>query len=253
MEISVNQKIKTGAFVILCLLLLLAIIFLIGRQKNMFGETFAVYANFKNISGLKEGNYVRYAGINAGTVDNISILNDTTVVVMMLLKKDIKPYIKEDGVASIGSDGLMGDKLVVISPGSPSAPLVKTRGTIKASNPVDVDRIVSNLSKISDNAEALTGNLASVMTKINNGEGSFGRLVNDDKLVKNLEGTLSSAKETVGTVKKTASSVTDNMEAAKHSFLLRGFFKRKEKKRIKDSLEKANKAEAPVEKDKNHN
>src|SRR5207237_1756777 len=104
--------------------------------------------------------------------------------------------------------------------------LIKTMCTIKDSNPVDVDRIVSNLSKISDNAEALTGNLASVMTKINNGEGSFGRLVNDDKLVKNLEGTLSSAKETVGTVKKTASSVTDNMEAAKHSFLLRGFLKR---------------------------
>ena len=251
MEISISQKIKTGAFVILCLLLLLAIIFLIGRQKNMFGGTFPVYANFKNISGLKEGNYVRYAGINAGTVDNIGIANDTTVVVMMLLQKNIRPYIKEDATASIGSDGLMGDKLVVISPGSATAPLVKNGGAIKAVNPVDVDRIISNLSKISDNAEALTGSLSSVVKKINNGEGSFGRLVNDDKLVKNLEGTLSSAKETVGTVKKTASSVTDNMEAAKHSFFLRGFFRKKEKRRIKDSIDKANKASAPVEKNKN--
>ena len=250
MEISVNKKIKTGAFVILCVLLLLSIIFLIGRQKNMFGETFSVYANFKNISGLKEGNYVRYAGIDAGTVDNINIVNDTTVVVMMLLKKNVKPFIKEDGTASIGSDGLMGDKLVVISPGSATAPLVKSGGTIKGANPVDVDRIINNLSKISDHAEELTSSLANVMTKINKGEGSFGRLVNDDKLVKNMEGTLNSARETVGTVKKTASSVTDNMEAAKHSFLLRGFFKRKEKKRIKDSTEKANKANAPVDKNK---
>ncbi|MFT3936007.1 MAG: MlaD family protein [Chitinophagaceae bacterium] len=250
MDISTNQKIKTGAFVLLCLLLLLTIIFLIGKQKNMFGDTFTVFAKFKNISGLKEGNYVRYAGINVGTVDNISIVNDTTVVVMLLLEKNIRPYIREDGMASIGSDGLMGDKLVVISPGNPGTPLVKEGGSILTANPVDVDKIVNNLSKISDNAEELTGSLASVMTKIKNGEGSFGRLVNDDKLVKNMEGTLSAAKETVGTVKKTASSVNDNMEAAKHSFLLRGFFKKKERKRIQDSIDKANQAVQPL-KEKN--
>ena len=251
MNISVAQKIKTGAFVILCLLLLLAIIFLIGSQKNMFGGTFSVTANFKNISGLKEGNYVRFAGITVGTVDNIAILNDTTVAVMLLLQKKIRPYIKEDAIASIGSDGLMGDKLVVISPGTYTSPLVKNGATVRAANPVDVDRIVNNLSKISDNAEVLTSSLSSVMTKINNGEGSFGRLINDDKLVKNLEGTLSSARETVGTVKKTASSVTDNMEAAKHSFLLRGFFKKKERKRIQDSIDRANKVPVQPVKEKN--
>jgi len=251
MDISIAQKIKTGAFVLLSLLLLLTIIFIIGKQKNMFGGTFSVFAHFKNISGLKEGNYVRYAGINVGTVDNISMLNDTTVIVGMILQKDIRPYIKEDAMAGIGSDGLMGDKLVTISPGGVSTAIVKDGGNIKTVNPVDVDRIVNNLSKISDNAEALTNSLSSVMTKINNGEGSFGRLVNDDKLVRNLEGTLSSARETVGSVKKTSSSVNDNMEAVKHSFLLRGFFKKKERKRIKDSIERANKGVEPQIKEKN--
>ena len=202
MKISGAQKIKTGAFVLLSLLLLLAFVFLIGRQKNMFASTYTVYASFKNISGLKEGNYVRYAGINVGNVDNISILNDTTVLVMLMLQKKIQPHIKEDATASIGSDGLMGDKLIAISPGSYTSPVVKDGGKLRAANPVDVDRIVNNLSKISDNAEVLTGSLASVMTKINNGEGSFGRLINSDKLVKNMEGTLSSAQQTVSTVKK---------------------------------------------------
>src|SRR5450432_3556916 len=251
MNITVSQKIKTGAFVLLSLFLLLLIIFLIGRQKNMFGGTFSVYAHFKNISGLKEGNYVRYAGINAGNVDGIRIINDTTVVVMMILQKQIRPFIKQDATASIGSDGLMGDKLVVISPGSYTSPLVKEGGQVKASNPVDIDRIVNNLSKISDNAQALTGSLASVMTKINNGEGSFGRLINDDRLVKNLEGTLSSAQQTVGTVQKTAANATETMEAAKHSFLLRGYFKRKERKRIKDSTENAVKAPPELKKSTN--
>jgi phospholipid/cholesterol/gamma-HCH transport system substrate-binding protein len=251
MDISASQKIRTGAFVLGSLLLLLIIIFVIGKQKNMFGGTFSVYAYFKNISGLKEGNYVRYAGINVGTVDNISILNDTTVVVAMILQKQIRPYIKEDVTASIGSDGLMGDKLVIISSGSYTSPVVKEGGKLKAANPVDIDKIVNNLSRISDNAEALTGSLASVMTKINNGEGSFGRLISSDKLVKNLEGTLSSAQQTVGTVNKAASTANENMEAAKHSFLLRGYFKRKEKKRIKDSTEKSAKDAAPAEKTKN--
>jgi phospholipid/cholesterol/gamma-HCH transport system substrate-binding protein len=251
MNISVAQKIKTGAFVLSSFLLLLIMIFLIGKQKNMFGGTFSVHAHFKNISGLKEGNYVRYAGINAGTVDNISIINDTTVMVTMILQKGIRPYIKEDVTASIGSDGLMGDKLVVISSGSYSSPVVKEGGRLKASNPVDVDRIVNNLSKISDNAEALTGSLASVMTKINNGEGSFGRLINSDKLVKNLEGTLFSAQQTVGTVQKTATNATETMEAAKHSFLLRGYFRRKEKKRVRDSTENATKVPPELKKTNN--
>ena len=93
--------------------------------------------------------------------------------------------------------------------------------------------------------------LASVMGKINRGEGSFGRLINDDHLVKNLEGTLSTARETVGTVKKTATSVTDNMEAAKHSFLLRGYFRKKEKKRIQDSTDHAQKEPVTLQKNKN--
>src|SRR5450432_1521498 len=101
MDISVSQKIKTGLFVLLSLFLLLTIVFLIGKQKNMFGGTFSVYAHFKNISGLKEGNYVRYAGINVGNVDNIAILNDTTVMVMLMLQKKIQPHIKEDATASI--------------------------------------------------------------------------------------------------------------------------------------------------------
>src|ERR1700759_1140733 len=105
MQITIAQKIKTGAFILLSLLLLLVLIFLIGKQKNMFGSTFYVSASFKNISGLKEGSYVRYAGIDVGTVDNIAIANDTTVIVGMVLQHKIRPYIRQDATVSIGSDG----------------------------------------------------------------------------------------------------------------------------------------------------
>lgn len=241
MTISASQKIKTGTFVVICLVLLLALIFLIGKQRNLFGTNFTVRANFKNIAGLREGNYVRFAGINIGIVDNINIVNDTTVQVTLSLQNRVRKHVKRDAVASIGSDGLMGDKLILIAPGDPNAPALERNGIVQTTNPVDVDKIMNNLTAISDNAEQVTGGLADIVERINNGEGTIGRLVANDRLAKKMETTIEEAKETAENVTKTAKSVNENMQAAKNSFLLRGYFKKKERKRVKDSIENAKK------------
>lgn len=250
MNISAGQKIKTGLFVVVSLLLLLILVFLIGKKKNLFGNTFYVYANFKNISGTKAGNYVRFAGINIGTVESINIINDTTVRLQLSIEKRIQPYIKSDAIAGIGSDGLMGDKLVVISPGSNTSPVVSDGGNLLTSNPVDVDKIMNNLTKIADNAANLTGGLSDIVNKINSGKGSIGRLLSNDKLAVKMENTIEQASQTASSIKKTAASVDENMQAAKHNFLLRGFFKKKERKRIKDSIEQAQKNPEPELKQK---
>jgi len=241
MQTSSSRKIKTGAFVLVSLLILLVLIFFIGRQQNLFGSNFTVYANFKNIAGLKVGNYVRFGGIDVGTVDNIGVVNDTTVRVDLRLKQNIRPFIKTNVVASIGSDGLMGDKLILLGPGSDSAPLVKEGGPIKAMDPADMDKLVAKLNTIADNAASLTGGLSDMVTKINSGQGSLGRLMSSDKLAKQLETTVSTTKNTVANINQTASSVKENMDAAKHSIFFRGYFKKKEKKRIADSTANANK------------
>jgi len=241
MQTSTSRKIKTGAFVLVSLVLLLALIFFIGKQQNLFGHNFSVYANFKNIAGLKTGNYVRFAGINVGTVDNITVVNDTTVKVVLSLQESIHPFIKTDVVANIGSDGLMGDKLVLLGPGSNTTPLVKNGGRILAVDPADMDKLVAKLGTIADNAASLTGGLSDLVSKINSGQGSLGRLVTSDKLAKQLENTVSTTKSTVANINQTATSVKDNMEAAKHSIFFRGFFKKKEKKRVQDSIDNAKK------------
>ena len=250
MNISVAQKTKTGVFVFISLLLLLALIFLIGKQKNLFGNTFIIHANFKNIAGTKEGNYVRFAGINIGSVETIQIINDTTVQLALSIEKNIQPYIKTDAVANIGSDGLMGDKLILISPGSDSTPVIKSGGMLLSKNPLNVDKIMNNLSKISDNAATVTEGLATIVTNINQGKGSIGRLLSSNDLANKMESTIASAKVTASAINKTAASANEGLEAAKSSFLLRGYFKRKEKKRIKDSTEKADKMLQPVKKEK---
>jgi phospholipid/cholesterol/gamma-HCH transport system substrate-binding protein len=239
MDISVAKKIKTGLFAIVCLVLLLALLFIIGNHKNLFTNTIFVYADFKNIGGTKEGNYVRFAGINVGTVESIRMINDTTVRLQLSIEKKVQPFIKEDAVASIGSDGLMGDKLIQIAPGSNTLPVIKNGGMLLTAPPVNVDKIIANLSRVADNAAILTAGLASIIDKVNSGKGSVGRLIGDSRLADNLESTIQNAKETVGSIKKTANSVTENMKAAKSNFLLKGYFKKKERKRIKDSTEKA--------------
>ncbi len=242
MNTTTGQKTKTGLFVIISLALLLGLIFLIGKQKKLFGDAFIVFAEFKNISGTQEGNFVRFAGINIGTVEGIRIINDTSVELSLSIDKDIQPFIKTDAIASIGSDGLMGDKLILIAPGTSTAPVAKNGSKLLSTNPVDVDKIMNNISKISANASVVTDGLADIVAKINSGKGTVGRLLADNKLADNLESTIATAKQTAASINRTSNAADETLQAAKSNFLLRGYFKKKEKQRIKDSTIKADKA-----------
>lgn len=240
MKPTAEQKTKTGIFVLAGILLLLVTIFIIGKQKNLFDRTFTIHSKFSNVSGLLSGNYVRLAGINIGTVTDIIIINDSTVKVSLQLEQAIKKFIKADAVVSIGSDGIMGDKLLQISPGTSESGIVKENAFIVGIDPVEISDIMIKLTAIADNAELLTENLADIVFKINNGEGSLGRLLNSNQLAKNLESTIASSEQTVKSIKKGADGFSENMKAAKSNFLLKGYFRRQEKKRVEDSTKKAN-------------
>jgi phospholipid/cholesterol/gamma-HCH transport system substrate-binding protein len=252
MKTSTSQKIKTGVFVLAAFGVLAITIFLIGSQKNMFASTFPAHADFNNVSGLQVGNYVRFEGINVGTVGAITIKNDTSVRVDFVLQSNVKPYIKADSRASIGSDGLMGDKLVQIAPGTDSAGPLKN-GELIAVNPMDMDKLMNKLGAIANDAQTITGNLAQIIYKVNNGNGSLGKLLNSNELANNIEATVTTTNQTENTIKKAASGLSDNMEAAKHSILFRGYFKKKEKQRIEDSIKNVNKTDSTIKKNTKNN
>jgi phospholipid/cholesterol/gamma-HCH transport system substrate-binding protein len=252
MKISTAQKLKTGVLVLVSILILLFIIYIIGTNNKIFGSSFFVYANFKNIAGTREGNIVRFAGINVGTVEGITLLNDTTVQLRLSIEKKIHSHIKQGAVATIGNDGLMGDKLIILhpAPAGQSQDPVNEGQTLRTIDPVDADKILNNLSRISANGDSITTGLSSIINKINNGDGLFGRIMSDKNFANKLDRAIDKTSEAVGTLKKTAGSVNENMEAAKHSFLLKGYFRKKEKQRIRDSVENAKKNTDPVKKTK---
>ncbi len=120
-------------------------IFIIGRQQNLFNPVFKLTTTFHNVSGLQVGNNVRFTGINVGIVDNIKIINDSTVQVDMLIKKDVQQFIKSDCEVAIGSEGLIGDRLLIISYGSPDAPVAEDGQQLTSKEPVETDAIMASL------------------------------------------------------------------------------------------------------------
>src|SRR5690606_15153887 len=201
MKTSVSQKIKTGIFTIAGILLFVAGIFLIGSKKHMFDSTYLIYGTFKNIGGLQVGNNIRFAGINVGTVEHIRIVSDTLIRVDMSIKSEVKPFLKADALASIGSDGLMGDKLVTIASGSANeVRLLKSGSRIMTVNPVDVDRVVGKLIDVAGNAEIITRELAAMALQIREGNGSISSLLYTDNLSNSLEGTARNAESITGSL-----------------------------------------------------
>lgn len=237
---SENFKIRLGLFVSAGIAIFIAAIFIIGKQKNLFNPVFSLSAYFKNVSGLQVGNNIRFSGINVGTVDNIEIVNDTLVKVDMLIQKNAQKFIKSDCQAGIGSEGIIGDRILTITQGNPSKPVVKEGQVLKAIEPVETDEIIASLKTTAANGEIAMYELAEILYKINHGEGTLGMLLSDTGMASNID-------KTIENLKKSSKGLNENMEAAKHNFLLKGYFRKKEKEKEKEEEKEEDKKEEKKE------
>ena len=227
-------KVRLGMFIAGGLIIFVAAVFIIGRQKNMFISVYKLTTTFHNVSGLQVGNNIRFSGINVGTVDNITIIDDSTVQVDMLIQKSVQKFIKEDCEATIGSAGLIGDRILILSQGSATAALTKNGHEIISKEPIETDAIMASLQVTANNAAVISIQLAEIMSKVNSGNGTLGRFIQDTTIAENIN-------QTIMNLKKSSKGLNENMNAAKENFLFRGYYKRKEKEAEKiksDSAEK---------------
>ena len=223
-------KWKLGIFILAGLVLLVFGLFFIGKQKNLFVPVFQLRSVFNNVSGLKPGNNVRFGGIVVGTVEGIQLITDTSVMVNMSIKDEVRKFIKKDANATIGTDGLVGDRVVLISPGTGNGQPVKDNDVLASRTPVETTQILEGLKTSADNAAEITRQLAEVAYKVNHGRGIIARLLGDSSMGNNLDAT-------VVNLKKGSAGLNENMEAAKHNFLLRGYFRKKKKAEEKKKKE----------------
>ncbi len=330
-----SNNIKLGLFVLAGVLLLVFALYMLGKNKNLFGSNFQLKARFTNISGLTKGNNIRFSGIQVGTVKNIQVIDDTTIEVVMLIDEKIKSFLHKNAVASIGSEGLMGNKIINILPGPGAAKEVDENDVLSVKKTINTDDMLQTLNKTNDNVAVISEDLKSVVQRINNsaalwgvlnerslaanlkvslnnirlasentkdmtaglysiindiknGKGSVGALLTDttlsynlneaiakiksvgdnanglanelDEMARNVQYDISNGKGTVNAllkdsmiviklnasldnIQKGTYSFSQDMEALKHNFLLRGYFRRQEKNQKKE-MEKMKQATA---------
>jgi phospholipid/cholesterol/gamma-HCH transport system substrate-binding protein len=163
-----GRNIKLGLFVLAGTLFLIVLLYLIGDKRSLFGDTFRVSAEFRNVNGLMPGNNVRFSGIDVGTVESVDIITDSSVRVVMVIEERARKFIKKDATASIGTDGLMGNKLVSInSTLFSAAPSVETNDVIKTLRPIETDEMIRTLNTTNDNIRFITSDLRKITAKIN--------------------------------------------------------------------------------------
>jgi phospholipid/cholesterol/gamma-HCH transport system substrate-binding protein len=203
-------KARLGMFIAVGLAIFVIAIFFIGRQQNLFSPVFKVTTSFQNVSGLLVGNNIRYSGINVGTVDNITIINDSTVQVDLLIRRNVQQFIKADSQAGIGSEGIIGDRVLIITQGSNDAPTVQDGQHILSKEPIETDVVMASLQTSAANAEIITHQLSQIMLDVNRGEGALGRLIQDPAIADNIT-------QTIENFKRSSEGLDETIEVTKQN------------------------------------
>jgi phospholipid/cholesterol/gamma-HCH transport system substrate-binding protein len=229
-----SRAARLGAFIVATLAILVVGVFIIGSKGYLFSSTYQLKAQFDNVAGLGAGGDVRVGGVHSGTVRYIVLPHKPgeQVTVIMDLGKSTHEIIKQDSVASIETEGLLGNQYLAISFGSAGKADVRDGDIIASQPPLEMSDLFKKTSGILDNSQQAienatraTANLDSISAKIDRGQGTAGALVNDKKLYSNLEQTSSAMHDTMVHAQAGVTDFQENMEAMKHNFFLRGYFK----------------------------
>ncbi len=229
-----SKAARLGAFIVFTLAILVAGVFIIGSKQYLFSSTYQVKAEFENVAGLDAGADVRVGGVHSGTVHSIDLPHKTgdKVTVTMDLRKSTHEIIKQDSVATIETEGMLGNQYMAISFGSAGSPNVRDGDVLISQQPLEMANLLKKASDILDssqqaiqNATLATASLDSISAKIDHGEGTVGALVNDRQLYSNLQQTSGAMRNTMVQAQAGVNDFQENMEALKHNFLLRGYFK----------------------------
>jgi phospholipid/cholesterol/gamma-HCH transport system substrate-binding protein len=229
-----SRAARLGAFIIAGLAILVAGIFIIGGKQYLFTPTYRLKTEFASVVGLDAGAEVRVGGVHSGSVRSVELPSKPTdkITVWMDLDKSTHNIVKQDSIATIETEGLLGNEYIAISFGSDTGANVADGGSITSEPPLQMSDLIKKTNGILDssqdalkNVTHATANISSITAKIDNGEGTVGALVNDKKIYAQLDQTTSGLRDTVVKAQAGVTDFQEDMEALKKNFLLRGYFK----------------------------
>ncbi|QIL75040.1 MlaD family protein [Hymenobacter sp. HDW8] len=200
---TASNHIRLGLFVAVGVGCLMTVLFLLGRKQNLFGSSLEIMADFRNVSGLLIGNNVRLAGIDVGTVRRIQIVNDSTVRVVIHLNRDVQPFVKKNAVASIGTDGLVGNTIINLNAVAAPAPPIEPGDMLRTKKPLAVADMLNTLDISNKNLVGITQDLRQITSKLN-GSKAIWQVLDDQQLAENLGVTLRRAASTTAALQASA-------------------------------------------------
>ncbi|TAF82944.1 MAG: MCE family protein [Sphingobacteriales bacterium] len=205
MQENNKKAIKVGVFIFIGLILFVVGVFTLGTQKKAFNKSFSVNVVFNDIQGLKVGNNVWFSGVKIGTIKKIQFFGTSQVQVFMNLEEEANKYIHKDAKALISSDGLIGNKIVVITGGNPKFPFVEDGDRLQVDPTLSTDDIMKTLQANNKNLITITNNLKVLTSNMVHGKGTIGMLLSDSGLAKKVK----SAVNNIETTTNNASVLTN--------------------------------------------
>ncbi|WP_411273407.1 MlaD family protein [Daejeonella sp.] len=194
---QVVSNVKLGAFVLGGLLFLILLLYMIGKNRSLFGSTYLLKARFENVQGLIPGNNIRYSGIQTGTVKKIYILNDTIIEVAMLIDRDMQGIIRKNAVASIANDGFVGNKVINIVPGDAMADQAAEGDILFSKKAVNTDEIMRTLSTTNEDVAIIVSELKTTVQRINRSSALW-EIINDQTLPRDLRTSVANLRQATG-------------------------------------------------------
>jgi phospholipid/cholesterol/gamma-HCH transport system substrate-binding protein len=215
-NLSFRRMAILGAFICIGLVIFVVGVFSVGSERKTFSRSMTVRTIFDDVGGLHEGNNVWVSGVKVGVVDKISFYGTRQVEIIMKIEKGASQHIAGDARTKIGSDGLIGNRIVVIFGGSTGAPPVVDGDLLKSETTAGMDNLFSTLQDNNRNLLTITDNLMVISQKIRDGEGTLGKLVNSPSTLNDLQTVLNNLKKASVNGEKAMADIHEVVSALKN-------------------------------------
>jgi phospholipid/cholesterol/gamma-HCH transport system substrate-binding protein len=209
-----TNNLKLGAFVVSGLAFLVFLLYMIGRNQNLFESTYILKAHVKNAQGLVTGNNVRYAGIEIGTVKKIRFVNDTLIEISLTINSKMKNIIRKNAKISIGSEGLVGNKVLNIASSGPGGQIAVEGDVLTGAYSISTEDMLLMLEKTNKDVAIIAAGMRTSIERLNNSKGIW-KILDDEKSAENIRKAAENIKSATGK----AENLLQNMEIASASLL----------------------------------
>jgi phospholipid/cholesterol/gamma-HCH transport system substrate-binding protein len=204
------SELRTGLVIILALILLSIGVIQLGGRSGLFTRNYTLYVRMGNTLGLKAGNIVGLAGVDVGNVEDIKFPANTAdkkLVVVLRVKRQYMDRIREDSVASVRTMGLLGDRYIDISVGSPASPVLPPGSYLKAAAETEMAGVLSGATSGLAGLNVVLGQLKVILGGISQGEGTAGLLIKDRQLYDQLTSSAANLDAVVQDLRKARGSM----------------------------------------------